>query len=442
MATFEQRFPYLGREPLLGDNPLDVPDGPPEGRGSEISTAINPLRVSIHSAGDLEAEDLAGAMVVIVDTRVAPVLSAALGNGSPGASVFATAADIAVALAQDGSVGTDDLIGVGAPAGGHHEFAMGGVEPREELASVEQLEAQKAEAETALEAARLQLINAKHNNSGDPEALSEAEAAVQRGETRLAALNARLGANATPASQLTGGRGFDPTGADRLGAIQAVRRRREVDAAMERFWRDRSFRSFERDVVDKPVLFGAGELFETIAAAAAAKQVLMASALNLYAVRQAVLRWWAEAAAPVITSSKGWQSPHSRVLLVSSASATDGGTAESPALCDLLAALLAYQLLQIGEVELDEEDFFTRSLVSEVVRAGSDGRRGWRDYEALLKAALQREREAAGERLHPAEAAAILHFGRHAAVPVLRGGEGPSASAHMFELLPERTPKL
>ena len=117
MATFEQRFPYLGREPLLGDNPLDVPDGPPEGRGSEtseISTAINPLRVSIHSAGDLEVEDLAGAMVVIVDTRVAPVLSAALGNGSPGASVFATAADIAVALAQDGSVGTDDLIWIAA----------------------------------------------------------------------------------------------------------------------------------------------------------------------------------------------------------------------------------------------------------------------------------------------------------------------------------------
>jgi hypothetical protein len=146
----------------------------------------------------------------------------------------------------------------------------------------------------------------------------------------------------------------------------------------------------------------------------------------------------------VITSSKGWQSPYSRVLMVSSASATDGGTDESPALCDLLAALLAYQLLQIGEVELDEEDFSTRSLVSAVVRAGSDGRRGWRDYEALLKAALQREREAAaGERLHPAEAAAILHFGRHAAVHVLRGGEEPSASAHMFELLPEGThPKL
>ena len=53
-------------------------------------------------------------MVVIVDTRVAPVLSAALGNGSPGASVFATAADIAVALAQDGSVGTDDLIWIAA----------------------------------------------------------------------------------------------------------------------------------------------------------------------------------------------------------------------------------------------------------------------------------------------------------------------------------------
>ena len=167
--------------------------------------------------------------------------------------------------------------------------------------------------------------------------------------------------------------------------------------------------------------------------------------MNLYAVRQAVLRWWAEAAAPVITSSKGWQSPNSRVLLVSSASATDGdGTDETqPALCDLLAALLAYQLLQIGEVELDEEDLSTRSLVSGVVRAGSDGRRGWRDYEALLKAALQREREAVGERLHPAEAAAILHFGRHAAVPVLRGGEEPSAPAHMFELLPEGTyPKL
>ena len=248
---------------------------------------------------------------------------------------------------------------------------MGGVEPRE-LASVEQLEAQKAEAETALEAARLQLINAKHNNSGDPEALSEAEAAVQRGGKRLAALNARLGANATPASQLTGGRGFDPTGADRLGAIQAVRRRREVDAAMERFWRDRSFRSFERDVVDKPVLFGAGELFETIAAAAAANSLLLASAVNLYAPECTTLsRARDEAAAPVITSSKGWQSPNSRVLLVSSASATDGdGTDETqPALCDLLAALLAYQLLQIGEVELDEEDFSTRSLG----RCGSGG---------------------------------------------------------------------
>jgi hypothetical protein len=33
--------------------------------------------------------------------------------------------------------------------------------------------------------------------------------------------------------------------------------------------------------------------------------MLMASALNLYAVRQAVPRWWAEAAAPVITNSKG-----------------------------------------------------------------------------------------------------------------------------------------
>lgn len=274
-----------------GSNPLEF-DQTELGDVSDIS----PMRARIVSPDELP--ELRGALVVLVDTRLAPVVSAALAGGSPTARVFRDSAGIAEALSEDPSLSTEDLIGVNATR--HQEFAMGAVhgEPRS-------------------------LPGGGGNAALEGVFSSDTRAGPER---RLAAVRAQLGA------------GSDPEAASAAAAQQQQSRRaREVEAAMERFWRDTSFRSFERDVDAKPLLFAAGEtLFSSVASCAGAKRLLLCSAINLGAVRTAALHWWADAAAPIITKGRGFKSLNSEVVIVSAGDQLVGD-ADDMSSCDLIS---------------------------------------------------------------------------------------------------------
>ena len=210
---------------------------------------IAPMRVRVATVDELP--ELRGALVVLVDARLAPVLSAALAGGSPIGSVFRDSAGIAEALSLDPSLSTEDLIGVSATR--HREFVMGAVhgEPRS--------------------------LPGGGGNAALQVVLSAESELGGASDRRLATVGEHLGAENKSS-----------------GDVQkaTLRRAREVEAAMERFWRDTSFRSFERDVNTKPLLFAAGEaLFDTITSCRSAKRLLLCSAINLGAVRTAVLHW-------------------------------------------------------------------------------------------------------------------------------------------------------
>ena len=394
-------------------NPLQL-DGESGEQRSDHAPEINPLRVTIASAAELTDDSVAAlrdAMVVLVDTRLSPVVAAALSGGSPSARIFRNGAEVALALSQDESLQTEDLIGVRA-AGQQREYVIGGVasEPRDPTA---RLEAQKRDAEQTLQVARLALLNRKHNMGGDLAGVEAADAELSRHQRRLAAINAQL-STVAPSQQT---------------AIEAARRRREVDAAMECFWRDSSYRSFERDVRDKPLAFASGPaLYETIAALdGRCTRLVLASATNLAAVRRCAQRWWEDAAVPLShfqpnPTGRGVQTPNDRLVLLlppthGGAGGETSSSDEEPSVCGMISAILTFQLMQLGEVELEEEDHHTRGLVQPVVRAASAGSSGWRDIEAKLQRALQREQAERGERSHSAEQVALLHFNRHAIVP-------------------------
>jgi hypothetical protein len=129
--------------------------------------------------------------------------------------------------------------------------------------------------------------------------------------------------------------------------------------------------------------------------------------------------------------------------------------------CIVSAAVLLYQLTQVGEVEIAEDDLRTRTLLRAVVQAtapvadagaastvrdsASDDSAGWPTLRENMAQALQAEQQARGERAHPREVDALLDFDRLArgsTVPMLAratGGEsgnaGSSGAVHSFEAL-------
>ena len=226
---------------------------------------------------------------------------------------------------------------------------------------------------------------------------------------------------------------------------------------MERFWRDHSFRAYERDVDGKPLVFASGDaLHETIAAAcggdqgqAAGARVVLGSATNLGAVRRSALRWWEDAAVPLThfepnPTGRGMSSPNDRLILVvqppegsdvtSASDHTEGAAVgRGHSVGELLGAIVTYALLQLGEVEMDEADEHTRELLQVAVRAAAGGAAGWADVQARLEAALRREAagHAVGGELHEEELRVLLDFDRHSAVPELQP-RAAGGSPHVF----------
>ena len=105
----------------------------------------------------------------------------------------------------------------------------------------------------------------------------------------------------------------------------------------------------------------------------------------------------------------------------------DTGSDVRRSACDLISAVLLFQLNQVGEVELAEGDMKTRTLLGTAVRAaGTDS--GWDELQGQMAAALQAEQQARGERAHAAEVAGLLDFDRLAGnndcVPVLVSTNG------------------
>ena len=153
-----------------------------ERRGIGDVSDINPMRTAIVGADAIPGE-LRGALVIVVSTRVAPIVSSALAAGSPVGRVYRDSGGIAEALSRDASLGTEDLIGVRATP--HSEFALG-----------------------AVHGERRSLPG-----GGGNAALEGVFSEDTPPERRLATINAQLGG---------------------AGEDAAIRRAREVEAAMER----------------------------------------------------------------------------------------------------------------------------------------------------------------------------------------------------------------